>query len=112
MDDSTKQALLSALRSIMMVAGAALASHGIIKAEDVNMLVGALITVIPIVWGIVDKYIADRKTKDKEIAAVNAGVALAQTTTVGPTVRSSDVPQIIKDFAPSPAATSEIKDKP
>lgn len=101
MDDATKQAILSAIRSLLAIAGGALAAHGVINEAIVNEVIGAVMTVIPIAWGIWDKYNAERKTAVREVAAVNAGIAAQSSGTVGETARPADVPQIIKDFAPS-----------
>jgi hypothetical protein len=100
MDDASKQALLSAIRSLLIVIGGAMAAHGFINETLVTELVGPIMAIIPIVWGVWDKFNAEKKAAVREVAAVNAGVAVAATGTVGPTVRPADVPEIIKEFAP------------
>ena len=105
MDEATKQALLSAVRSLLIVAGGGLATHGVIKEGNVNIIVGALMAIIPIVWGVIDKFMAERLTKAREAVAVNVGIAVADSTP-GPTplVTAIDAPQLIKSVAPTLSA--------
>jgi len=102
MDESTKQALFSAIRSLLIVAGTSLAAHGFIASGAVNEVVGAIMVIIPVVWGVWDKVEAERATKAREVAAVNAGIRLADLTP-GPTppVAPAEAPAIVKNFAPS-----------
>lgn len=69
MDEATKQALLSALRSVLIIVGASFVSRGWLTSANVEILAGVVVTLIPIVWGIADKYIAERKTRAREEAA-------------------------------------------
>lgn len=69
MNEASKQALLSALRSLLIIAGTSLSAKGVIAAGNVEILAGVIVTVIPIVWGIADKYIAERKAQAREDAA-------------------------------------------
>jgi hypothetical protein len=109
MDDVTKQALLSALRSILAVVGGSLVAHGVINEGAFNEILGAVMVIIPIAWGIVDKYLSEKKTKAREVVAVNAGIAVVATGEVGATVRPADAPEIIKTFAPAVVSpTKEI----
>lgn len=100
MDEGTKQAGLSGLRTIIAVGAGIAVAHGWITSTDATMIAGALVAIAPFAWGIWNQYAAEQKTKAREVVAVNAGVAVAATGTVGPTVRPVDVPTIIKDFAP------------
>lgn len=101
-DESLKQALLSLLRTALAVGGGVLIGKGVIDAATFEQISAALLVLAPAAWGAWGKYKAEQKTKAREVAAVNAGVALAKTEpqAVGDTVRPADVPQIIKDFAP------------
>lgn len=65
MDDVTKQAVLSAIRSLLAVAGGALATHGLISSDAANEAIGALMVIIPVVWGVWDKYHAEVKTQTR-----------------------------------------------
>ena len=100
MDDTQKQAILSAVRSLVITVGGMLAAHGFLSSGTVNEIAGAVLVVGPLVWGIWDKYNAATKTAAKEVAAVNAGATAATLGQVGSTVRTADVPQIIEKFAP------------
>lgn len=102
MDDTQKQATLSAVRSLIITIGGIAATHGYLSSGTVTEIAGLVLVVGPLVWGIWDKYNAAKKTAVKEVAAVNAGVAVAATGQVGDTVRSVDVPAIIEKFAPVP----------
>lgn len=99
MNDANKQALLSALRSILIVIGSALAAHGVIGTDAVNEIVGAVMVAIPIVWGIVDKYLSESKTKAREVVAVNAGMSAASAGT-SDLVAAPEAKEIIKEFSP------------
>jgi hypothetical protein len=101
MDDTTKQALLSATRTLLAAAGAWLATHKYIDAESANEIVGAVMILIPILWGMWDKYRAERKTKAREAVAVNVGIKVADAT-IGetPLVTAADAPAVIASGAP------------
>jgi hypothetical protein len=60
MDATTKQAILSALRSILIALGAWGTGKGLIDDDTVNSIVGSLMVIIPLVWGVIEKY----RTKD------------------------------------------------
>lgn len=110
MDDVTKQALLSATRTLLAAAGAWMATHKYIDAAAVNEIVGALMIAIPILWGVWDKYQAERKTKAREVIAVNAGVVVADST-IGatPPVSPADTKKIIAAFvAPKPSMAETL----
>lgn len=110
MDDVAKQALLSAIRTLLAAAGAWMATHKYIDADSVNEIIGALMIAIPILWGVWDKYQAERKTKAREVIAVNAGVAVADST-VGatPPVSPADSTKIIAAFvAPQPSMAEAL----
>lgn len=100
MDEGTKQALWTAIRSLIAVAGSALTTHGILNEANASIFVGALTTIIPIAYGVWEKTQVEKRIKAREVAAVNAGIAVASTGTVGETARPADVPKIIADFAP------------
>ncbi len=101
MNDANTQALLSALRSLLMVIGSALAAHGLIGADAVNEAVGAIMVIAPFIWGIWEKYRAEAKAKDREVVAVNAGISAATTPgTVSTPVAAPEAKQIIEAFSP------------
>ena len=73
-DNSTTNAVLSATRSVLIAIGAVLSAAGILDSATVQTIVGALMVIIPAVWGIMDKFAAERAAKDRETTAVNAGI--------------------------------------
>lgn len=100
MNEVTKQALLSVVRSSLMILGSLLVAHGYASKELVNEVVGALMAGIPAAWGVWDKYQAERKTAAREVVAVNAGVALSNSTpAIVPPVHPTDVPAVIQEFS-------------
>ena len=100
MDDASKQALLSALRSLLIVLGGALAAHGVINDTLVTELVGPVMAIIPIIWGIWDKYSAEKKTAAREVVAVNSGIVAATTGGMEGMASKATAPSIIEAFAP------------
>lgn len=101
MNEATKQALLSAIRSVLIIFGSILTAHGYASDETVKEVIGALMAVVPIVWGVWDKYRSENKTAAREVVAVNAGVALANAAPTNlPPVHPDDVPAVIQEFSP------------
>ncbi len=82
MNEAGKQALLSALRAILVAGGTAYATKNGIDGETVQTVVGGIMVLIPVLWGIADKYIAERKTQTRVEDAVSVAVD-ATTTTAG-----------------------------
>ena len=109
MDEVTKQALLSAVRSLAIVAGSSLVAHGYLNTDAMNETIGAFVVIIPILWGVVDKYSAERKTKTREAVAVNVGIKVADSTVgLTPLVTATAAPEIINAIAPTlPAGSIE-----
>ncbi len=101
MNDAQKHALLSSLRTLLAAAGAWMATHKYIDADAANEIVGAIMIIVPIAWGVWDKYRSEAATKAREAVAVNVGIAVADRT-VGPTapVPAANVPAVIEAFAP------------
>lgn len=83
MTDVDRQALMSALRSILIAVGAALTAHGYLNEATANELVGAVLTIAPIIWGIADKYASERHTVAREVAAAAAASPTPPSTTTG-----------------------------
>lgn len=100
MNDATKASLLSAFRSILAVVGGILVSHGFINDAQMNEVLGAIMVIIPIVWGVVDKLLTEKKAAARETAAANAAVLSA--TGKYPALAPSEVKQIVQDN-PAPA---------
>lgn len=96
MNEATKQALLSAIRSILIVLGSALVTKGVVDDATMQSIVGAVVTILPIVWGAWDKSLAEQKTKAREVVAVNAGISVANATVgLAPPIPAASVPSVI-----------------
>lgn len=74
MQEADKQAALSALRTLLTVIGASLAAHGVINETTFNEVIGALMVLVPLIWGIADKYFAEHKTQIREDEAATAAI--------------------------------------
>lgn len=101
MDDASKQAILSAIRSILIAIGSILGAKGYADDATVQAMIGAVMVILPVLWGVWDKYQAEHKTAAREVVAVNAGIKKADATT-GPTPPASPeaAKAIIATFAP------------
>lgn len=97
------QAFLSLLRSVLMVFGTYAVAKGWVDPGTAAEIIAASAVVVPAAYGLWKNYQAEKKTQAREMAAVNAGVAIAKAEpdSVGDSVRPQDVKQIIKDFAPT-----------
>lgn len=101
MNDANKHALLSVVRTMLAAAGGWMATHKYIDADTMNEIIGAVMVVIPIAWGIWDKFRSERATKAREVVAVNVGIAVADRTVgLTPAVPSSNTQAVIEAFAP------------
>lgn len=74
MDETAKNALLSAIRTLLGALGGFLAAHGILDQSTAQDVVGAIMVIIPIAWGMWAKYEDERAAKEREKVAVQAGV--------------------------------------
>jgi len=110
MDEASKQALLSALRSILIVIGGTFTARGIMSSEMVDQIVGAMMVILPAAWGIWQKFSAEKKAKAREAIAVNIGIAVADRTPgLTPAVAAINAPEVIEAFAPvAPITTVAI----
>jgi hypothetical protein len=74
------QATLSAVRSILIGIGGVLAAQGItsVGGFSVQTIIGGIMMVAPLIWGIAQKYAAERATVARTTVAVQAGVAASQ----------------------------------
>jgi hypothetical protein len=93
--------MLSAVRSILVAAGASLTAHGVFNADSAGEIVGAIMVIIPLAWGVWDKYRAEKKARDRETVAINVGIVVADAT-VGatPLVHVDAVPALIAEVSP------------
>lgn len=106
MSTETRQAILSAIRSILIAIGSILATRGYVDDETVQAMVGAVMVILPIVWGVADKIQAERAVKAREVVAVNAGIVIADATVGQTPLASPDTaPAIIAAFSPTEEGT-------
>lgn len=112
-DDANLNSIFSAIRSLLIVAGTALAAHGLGGShlyDWIQMGAGSTMVVGPAVWGVISAVQNYRKKKAALVQGVNAGMALAASGNMlvkpdGTPVQatSETAPVIAKVFAPEPA---------
>lgn len=83
-DDAATQSVFGLIRTALAGLGGLVANRGWIDADTMNMVVGAVMVIIPAAWSVWQKYESSRKTAVAETVALNAGIKLADQT-VGPT---------------------------
>lgn len=107
MDEGQKQALFSAIRSLLVVGGTWAVAHGYATDAMVTEIIGAIAVIGPILYGVYQKFEAERLTKVREAKAVNVGIAIADATPgTTPAIAAENVPQIIAAVPPAiPTAT-------
>ena len=106
MNDVDQAAALSALRTILGILGGVLVAHGVVDSKIVEPLIGAAMAIVPIVWGVLQKYAAEKKTQAREAIALNVGIQVADRN-VGatPPVPAAVVPAILNQLAPAKEPT-------
>ena len=77
MDDTVKQAVLSAVRNLLSAGGAVLVTRGLLDSATSNQIIGAFMVILPLLWGVWDKYNTESKTQEREVKALNVGVAIS-----------------------------------
>ncbi len=103
MNTASRQALLSAVRSLLIVFGTMLTAKGVTTEASVNETVGAVMVIIPVIWGIWDKYQAEHSAKARETVAVQAGaIAALSGAPVAESASKAEAQTIIKTFGPTP----------
>jgi hypothetical protein len=101
MDIATQNAVMGAIRSLLVVSGAALATHGIGSDKLWAEVVGPVMVLIPVCYSFWLKFDNERRAKLREVVAVNVGVELSnREPTTTPPVPAVLVPQIIQQIAP------------
>lgn len=85
MDDAAKQSMLGLIRTFLAAVGGLVANKGWADSETVNVIVGAVMVIIPAAWSVWQKYEAAHKAEVLETTALNAGIKLADRT-AGPTM--------------------------
>lgn len=101
MDETQKQAALSAVRTLLGVVGGYLVGKGYTTEEMVAQVIGAIMALVPLAWGIWNAKRNEEKTKEREAVAVNVGIAVADRTHgVTPPVSADKAPAVIEAFTP------------
>lgn len=101
MKKEDKDALLSLLRTVLTTAATLLAARGVFDSETGNVLVGAVITLATGIWGMVEKYEAEKAAKQREAVALNVGIAVSNADpAITPPVPHEDVQAILKSVPP------------
>lgn len=100
MDEGQKQALLSALRSVLIAIGGYVTGRGWLDSATVNEIIGLAMVLIPAAWGVWHKFTEERKTKDRENDAVKATVEAVKDSAVPKTLTPAASQAIIKEYAP------------
>lgn len=104
MNQTTKEAVLSALRLLVLTPAATwLIAHGYAGGQSIETLVGAMVVLLVAAWGVWDKYMAERKTVKRELTAVHATIEAVKTLNGdllnNPPVTSQQTQQLIKTFS-------------
>lgn len=102
-DDSGTQQVLSAIRTIIAFGAGIAVAHGYLETDQAAELVGAVVVLIPLGWGMLQKKWSERKTVVRETTAVQAGVVAAKEGAArgNPAfIEHAEAQAIIKDFAP------------
>jgi hypothetical protein len=94
MDEIQKQAVLSAIRTLLGIAGGYFVGKGLVTEEVMAQVVGAIMALVPLAWGMWNAKRSEERAQEREVVAVNAGIAVADST-VGPT------PAVSKEQAPA-----------
>lgn len=100
MDETQKQAVLSAVRTLLGVAGGYLVGKGLVTEEVMAQVIGAVMALVPLAWGMWNAKRSEEKTKAREVVAVNVGIAVADST-AGPTppVSKEETPHVIAEHS-------------
>jgi hypothetical protein len=101
LENPAAQAALSVVRSVLNSAGTILVFNGLIKQEVFDQLLGAAIVITPVLWGMWQKYQAERAAKHRETVAVAVGMVIADAT-IGatPLIPPIKVPEVLAAIAP------------
>ena len=100
MTDEMKDKINGQLRVLLSALSGFLVGKGLLNAEVASAIMGFILLLWPMIWSWWSHKQSEKKTQEREVKAVNAGIAVAQAGVVGETARPADVPQIIKEFAP------------
>lgn len=94
MDDVMKAQVLSAIRTLLGVLAGVLIGKGITDEATATAVIGAVTTLLPLIWGVVEKNATEQKTQAREAIALSAGIASA-TGASAPMIAPEDAAKII-----------------
>ena len=109
MNDANLQAILSAIRSVLVAIGSWFATKGFLDDATVQQLIGAVMVILPLIWGIFDKFRSENATKAREVTAINIGIIKADNTVgLTPLATAATATALIESLAPAiPPAPTE-----
>lgn len=77
MNDASKQAFFSALRTLAGALGGYFVGKGVMDEATAAALGVLVMIVAPLIWGMVEKFQNERKTEARVEVALNAGIRMA-----------------------------------
>lgn len=81
MDDAQKQSIFSAIRSVLIAIGGVFVANGKLSAESLNTYVGTAMVVLPLIWGVWERFTSAKTAKLVTAVAVNNAVQRQAPTT-------------------------------
>jgi hypothetical protein len=75
LDDVQKEQAFSAIRTLLAVGSGFLVGHGYFNEVQATEIGGAIMTLVPVAWGIYQKRQAAQKSDERAQAAYNAGTS-------------------------------------
>lgn len=84
MNEASKQAFFSALRTVTAAAGGYFVGKGVMDEATAAALGVLVMLAAPLIWGVLEKFQMERKAEAREAVALNAGQRIADATE-GPT---------------------------
>lgn len=105
MTEATKQAILSVIRTTLAALGTILAGKGVIDDATYQQILGAIMVIIPMIWGAWEKFTSEKKTQQREVNGVRAGIAAAvdPTNTINtPDVSAQTAKAVISTYGAQP----------
>jgi NADH:ubiquinone oxidoreductase subunit 6 (subunit J) len=104
--DSTAQSALSAVRTILAFLAGLAVSKGYLQADQATEIVGAVMVLVPLAWGMYQKRQAEASAQARETVAVQAGVAAPLSPAIAMSISPARAQSIIQDLTLSPAPSN------
>lgn len=100
MNEASKQAFFSALRTLAGAVGGYFVGKGYMDEATAAALGVVVMIIAPLVWGMLEKFQSEGKAAAREVTAMNVGIAIADATPgKTPPVTAEEVPQVLKTFS-------------